>query len=379
MRVKRPYGLLLVLILCVFFSVDLRSQDGHEVHFFDPAVDDRFHIGGQGWDQASLDRPYDRLPADAENIVRSEVWSLSRQSAGIHILFSTSSPTIHVNYEVGGDMQMPHMPATGVSGLDLYRLDSLGQFIWCRGEYRFGDTVTYEFAGLTSKKKDRKTVYTYLLYLPLYNSVNQLKIGIKNGSDLMPVKYKKDLPIVVYGTSIAQGACVSRPGMAWTALLQREIGVEIVNLGFSGNGRLESELVGYLASIKPKLYVLDCLPNLVGVGRFSNEEIRKRYLQAVDRLSAANPGVPILLVQHAGYAEGLYNESAREEVDRLNGLLYDIYNGLLSEGLSNLFFLAKDEIAMCGDCTVDGTHQTDLGMGYYARAYVNKYYEIFGK
>lgn len=48
-----------------------------------------------------------------------------------------------------------------------------------------------------------------------------------------------DHPIVLYGTSIAQGACASRPGMAWGNIVSRSLEIPLINLGFSGNGKLE--------------------------------------------------------------------------------------------------------------------------------------------
>ena len=45
-------------------------------------------------------------------------------------------------------------------------------------------------------------------------------------------------PIVWYGTSIAQGGVVTRPGMAFTNIIARNLGREVLNFGFSGNGKM---------------------------------------------------------------------------------------------------------------------------------------------
>ena len=46
--------------------------------------------------------------------------------------------------------------------------------------------------------------------------------------------------MVFYGTSITQGACASRPPMdANAAILGRRLDRPVVNLGFSGNGRMD--------------------------------------------------------------------------------------------------------------------------------------------
>ena len=78
-------------------------------------------VEGQGWLPADLHSRYDRLPAKAEKIVRPPVWSLSRDSAGIAFRFNTDATTIQIRYTVGDKaIALPHMPATGVSGVDLY-------------------------------------------------------------------------------------------------------------------------------------------------------------------------------------------------------------------------------------------------------------------
>jgi len=70
---------------------------------------------------------FDRLPARAKGVVRDDVWGLSRHSAGMMVRFRTDASEIHVDYGVtSSNLAMPHMPATGVSGLDLYASDTDG-------------------------------------------------------------------------------------------------------------------------------------------------------------------------------------------------------------------------------------------------------------
>lgn len=143
---------------------------------------------------------------------------------------------------------MPHMPATGVSGVDLYMKDANGQALWCAGKYSFGDTVRYTYDNLTYRRQSDKG-NEFCLYLPLYNGVNLMEIGVPAGSHFEFAAPSKKKPVVIYGTSIAQGACASRPGMAWTNILQRKLDFPVVNLGFSGNGRLEEEFFRLLAEL----------------------------------------------------------------------------------------------------------------------------------
>ncbi|HXT58527.1 MAG TPA: SGNH/GDSL hydrolase N-terminal domain-containing protein, partial [Pirellulales bacterium] len=76
-------------------------------------------IEGQGWSDTKA--PYDRLPSKAEALVRPPVWSLSRNSAGLCARFVTDALKIHARWTLTSEnLALPHMPATGVSGLDLY-------------------------------------------------------------------------------------------------------------------------------------------------------------------------------------------------------------------------------------------------------------------
>ena len=64
---------------------------------------------------------------------------------------------------------------------------------------------------------------------------------------MKPLPVRRDKPVLVYGTSIAQGGVASRPGLAWTALLERKLDRPVINLAFSGNGRLEPEVLDLIA------------------------------------------------------------------------------------------------------------------------------------
>lgn len=102
---------------------------------------------------------------------------------------------------------MPHMPATGVSGLDLYARDDKGAWKWVANGRP--SAVTNKAALATGLPKGKRE---YLLYLPLYNGVKEVKIGVSKGATLEkapPRAAHLIQPIVYYGTSIAQGGCAS--------------------------------------------------------------------------------------------------------------------------------------------------------------------------
>lgn len=357
--------------LGLMLSIQVLAQNSQYV-WWNPQTTTFPVVEGQAWPK-ELKSPYDRLQGRAEKQVRDVVWNLSNQSAGLMIRFRANSSEIKIRYAVGGKHALPHMPATGVSGVDLYAISSDGDWRWCAGKYAFGDTITYDFKNLAPNDNYHKHGREYRLFLPLYNSVKWLEIGTPEGSEFTPLAVRPDKPIVIYGTSIAQGACASRPGMAWTSILSRKMDRPLINLGFSGNGRLEKEVVDLLGEIDAKVYVLDCLPNLIirpdsKLG-LTTEEIQKRVTSTVTALRQKRPDVPIVLAEHAGYTDEDINPQSKHYYAEVNEVLKEAFAALKSKGFQNIYLIPKEDFGQTYESTVDGTHPTDLGMLQYANGY----------
>lgn len=360
--------------LIIFSTEAVFSQEAGVYNWWNPANNDFPVIEGQAWTKETKD-PFDRLPARSESTVRNAVWELSHNTAGLLIRFKTNSSQVIIRYQVSGELALPHMPSTGVSGVDLFALNSNNNWLWCAGKYTFGDTIQYRFTGLDTTGIAKNKSLEYWLYLPLYNSVRWLEIAVQPMSLFMPLPVRTEKPIVVYGTSIAQGCCASRPGMAWTSIVGRKSGTPLINLGFSGNGKLEKEIIDLLSEVNAKLYVLDCLPNLTAPNT-SPQETKKRIIASVNQLRQKRKGIPILLVEHGGYTDGLINKGRREAYTAINQVMKKAFEELKANGLKNIFLLTKQEINLDIDCMVDGTHPTDYGMLLYAKAYEKKIREI---
>ena len=310
-----------------------------------------FGVEGKGWSETKSF--YDRLPARAENRVRSDVWNLSHDSAGMSVRFVTEATTIAARWSLRrSNLALPHMPATGVSGLDLY-VKEHGRWHWLgngRPEKQSEEKVLVQ--GLKPGRRE------YLLYLPLYNGVAELSLGVAPGAILeLPLPRPSGMkPMVFYGTSIVQGGCAARPGMAYPAILGRRFDRPTINLGFSGNALSESEVAEFMAELDPAVYVLDPLPNM------SSELVAEHFEKFVQILRAAHPVTPIVMVEHLEYADGIFVEARRERYAGANARLREIYARLVKAGQRRLFYVpAAKLIGTDGESTVDGTHPTDLG------------------
>ena len=74
---------------------------------------------------------------------------------------------------------MPHMAATGVSGLDLYVRDDEGKWRWLACALPTQQTNSLKLiSGIPDGER------TYMMFLPLYNGVATAEIGIPKGKML---------------------------------------------------------------------------------------------------------------------------------------------------------------------------------------------------
>lgn len=310
-------------------------------------------VEGKGW--ADTERFYDRLPAKARDMVPEPVWKLGRHSAGMCVRFRTDARSISVTWKVLYEsLAMNHMPATGVSGLDLYVL--------CKGGWRWlavarpsaYPTNSVLMAGTLPPGGARQ----FMLYLPLYNGTESVQIGIPPSASIAPAPTPRgrNPPIVFYGTSIMQGGCASRPGMAHAAILGRRLGRSIINLGFSGNGRMDFGMATLLGELDACAYVLDCLPNM------TVEQIHERAGHFVEMLRAVRPATPIVLVENPTYQHEHMVKLHDRASWKKNAEARTVHKALVKAGVANLHYVPGGDLyGHDWEATVDGAHATDVG------------------
>jgi hypothetical protein len=294
---------------------------------------------------------FDRLPSSAEGKVTDAVWNLSRDSAGMMARFKTSSSAISVHYKVRkSQLGMPHMPATGVSGIDLYARDNDGKWKWVQVTKPATQEVQTEIIqGLEPGVRE------YAAYLPLYNGMEFLKIGVEKGASFEGLA-PRGKPIVFYGTSITHGACASRPGMVHTNILGRKLDMPIVNLGFSGNGRMDQAVGEFLVQLDAAVFVIDCLPNM------QPADVTAKCEPLVKLLRAAKPNTPIVLVEDRRFTNDWITPKKRQFHTDNHAALRKAYDSLVAQGIEKLFYIHGD--SLYGDDTegaTDASHANDLG------------------
>lgn len=333
------------------------AEESSDVLWYDVQL---LGIEGQGWSDTKA--TFDRLPGRAEGIVRDAVWGLSRHSAGMAVRLKTDATTIHARWSLtSSGLSMPHMPATGVSGLDLYVKAKAGNWRWLAN----GRPTAFPENRVTLAQNIPEGDREYMLYLPLYNGVTSVEIGVEKSCYLERLpRPEEPKPIVFYGTSITQGGCASRPGMVHTAILGRRLDRPVINLGFSGNGKMEQEVADLLAELDVAVYVIDCLPNM------NAEEVAARTEPLVRTLRKAHPTTPILLVEDRSYSDSFLMESKRQRNESSREVFRAAYDRLVAEGVTQLAYLEGEHLlGDDGEATVDSSHPTDLGFMRMADAF----------
>lgn len=339
----------LTLILILFAAVSARAQvwhDAAQMHIFGKAVEDTY-------------APFVRFPEDINQKARKDLNYLGGDAAGLYVQFRTDSPAVHVRWSSVKKLTMSHMASVGSRGVDLYaKTDAGWRFVGsARPALDYNETTRCIVKKMDAGYKD------FRMYLSLYDGISKLEIGTEPGSEFIPVSVdKRKAPVVMYGTSILQGGCVSRPGMAFTNILGRKLDREVINLGFSGNAKLDLEIAELMARVEnPAVFVLDNVPN------DSSELILEKGEAFVKILRDAHPSVPIVFVEMAHYAHDFVSSESYADVEARNAAQHTIYERVKAAGDKNLYYVSGTGLnGSDGEATVDYVHTTDLGQSRYA-------------
>jgi hypothetical protein len=265
---------------------------------------------------------------------------------------------------------MFHMAMVGSCGFDLYTGEP-GKELFV-GFTRFAyDANEYEVTMMDPPLI--KEMRNFTLNFPLYSGIETLEIGLDPDAEIAPpAAWSSDKPLVVYGSSITQGGCASRPGMSYTAILSRHFNRPVYNFGFSGNGRGEPEVAGHLANIAdPALYLLDYEPNTIAIGG-----IKLTLTKFIDILREKHPETPVIVMSCSHLNREICAANSRDIPMKAMQEGLDFQRAEVARrqaaGDKNIYFVNGG--TLCGDIwhetTVDGTHQTDLGFYLTAKALI---------
>ncbi len=336
----------------------LKKADANGIVWFD-AQEKPFDLVGFEW--LEKDSVYRRLPVNPDWELTKSVDGLANHTAGGQVRFSTNSKKILVKVEIAGRSNMYHMPATGQSGFDLYVRDFGVQRYYKTTRFPH-DSIKYQYELYDSEESK---FHDFTINFPLYNGVKSLQIGIEQESVIQaPPAFTFAGKIVIYGTSITQGGCVSRPGMAYSNILSRKLDAQFVNLGFSGSGKGEPALANLINQISDVSFIiLDYEAN-------AGETLRKTLAPFIDILREQHPETHILIMSKIRYARHFDGSPTYKPYIELRNFQKNLVDERVNAGDSNIYFL--DGSKVLGDdyyeCAVDGVHPSDLGSARIANA-----------
>lgn len=305
-------------------------------------------------------KKYSRLPDELKDSIRSDLWSLGLHSAGLSIRFASDASEIRLKWKSLNKFNMNHMTPTGIRGLDLYVMQP--DSTWT--------TLGSARPSLSNKQsvslivKDMKPeMREYMLFLSLYDGVDSIYVGVDSAATVTMPAAALPLrrPVVMYGTSILQGACASRPGMAHTNILQRLLNREVVNLGFSGNARLDPEIAGLMATADASVYVIDCLPNCTA------QILEEKLIPFYNTLRAKRPETPIVFVESPMFPVSRFSTEVDSTLTHKNATLRRLYDSIAASD-PNVRYFEASEVLVNPEATVDNYHFTDTGFSDFAHA-----------
>ncbi len=311
------------------------------------------------------DGKYRRLPENVARSVSAGVHFLHANTAGGRVRFQTDSPYIAISARMENICKMDHFALTGSAGFDLYVKETDGERY--AGTFRpiftteDGHPVLMDLqAGYASLIGfDIPEMRELTINFPVYTDVCSLEVGLSENAVLLPPRpYRIETPVVYYGSSITQGGCASRPGMAYQEIISRRLGCDYVNLGFSGCALAEPEMRDYISGLTMSLFVLD----------YDHNADTPEYLAATHEplfraVRETHPDLPVVMMSRPKYY-------LNEEEEERRRIVTATYEHAVSGGDRNVWLLTGPELMRdCkGEGTVDGSHPTDLGFSSMAHA-----------
>ena len=319
-------------------------------------------------------KDFTRIDTSAYRFNDKVIDEFACHSTGLAVLFATDSPFIKAKWQTSPANASENMTAIAQKGLDLYiRQD--GEWVFAgvgRPQMDKGpEYASHEGTIVKSMAPGRKEC---LLYLPLYDRLDSLFIGVEDGSYMEPLENPFKYRIVVKGSSVTHGLAASRPGMSYAARFGRDNGFYCFNLGFSGKSKLQEEYARYLADIENvDAFIFDAFSNP------SAEIINENFERFVDIIREAHPDVPLIFMQ-TERRESRNFDTWREDFEAKKQAAAEKAVRERMKTDKHIYFIPSDDFL--GDehiATSDGSHPTDLGFTYMLESISPKILKILRK
>lgn len=296
---------------------------------------------------------YRRVPADVAAASSEGVDKLAGESAGGRVRFATDSPFIAIRAKFLVVGRSPRMCLTGTAGFDLYVDGELGsRFL---KEFRMPYEMEDSYEQLL--KTHGNTMRSFTINFPLHAVVESLEVGLKPGSMLGEAAPYRDIePIVFYGSSIVHGTAASRPGLSYPSIISREMNLEYLNLGFSGQAKAETVLCEWMATLPMSIFVCDYDHNAPDVQHLENT-----HYAMYEIIRRKHPDLPYIMITRPDYWTQYADQ---EKILKRRDVIMQSYLKARATGDKNVYFIDGLSFNVAPhqyDMTVDSIHPNDTG------------------
>ncbi len=305
------------------------------------------------------DQQYSRLPLNSKKKLQEicpNVLLLAKNTSGGQLHFRTTSDKLIIRAKIDSYANMSRMTAVAASGFDCYVGKNFDDLKFYNSSAFDPFNKEYEATLFTGNQKDMLVVINF----PLYSGVKELSIGVNSNADVTPIEsFIESERIVVYGTSITQGGCASRPGLSYTNILSRRLKREIFNFGFSGNAFGEIELIEILAQINPiSMFVIDYEAN-----SGTNGKLELTLVDIIKKVRQYHKETELVIISRISYLFEDMNPSLGTRREQLKEFQRNTVRKCKRDGDEHIHFIDGSEFF--GDnyheFTVDSKHPNDLG------------------
>ncbi|WP_143715713.1 SGNH/GDSL hydrolase family protein [Pedobacter heparinus] len=342
MKKKMLIGLIVAIAFCR--STRLLAQTDSIVYTNASSL----YMSGKLFNTAN---PYQRIDTAKYPTLPAPVKRLLTHSAGLAICFSSNSTSISAKWCINKPLSYSNMTTINSQGLNLY--------VQNKGKWQFAGVAkpdNKKCAQAVIVENMAKGEKKFMLYLPTYNELSSLEIGVAPGSSIKSTANVFKKRIAVYGSSVTQGASASRSGLAYPAMLSRHFGYDFINIGMSGSAKMEPAVVAMVNDVEADAYLLDCIPNA------SVQQIKDRTLNMVVAIQKAHPGKPIILLNSISREQGFVDVKMGAKVLAQNKAVDSIANILLTRHTRDFYFIdVKDFFGDDHEASTDYAHPNDLG------------------
>lgn len=356
---KRTIALLLSTLICICASAQIKWHDASELTVIGKPI--------------PTSKPFSRIDTAVYKFNSKTIDTYADYSTGLAVVLETDSRVIKARWTTGGGNAGTNMTAILCKGLDLYIMkDGMWMFAGTGNpKMKIPPYENHEASIVSDMAEGKKQC---LLYLPLFDKVDKLEIGVDEGASVAAIDNPFRHKVVVLGSSITHGASASRPGMSYPARFGRDNGLYVCNLGFSGSCKLQTEYAHYLADIKDvDVFILDAFSNPTA------DEITARFNEFVDIVRAAHPQVPMIFLQTERRETRNFSLSREAKESAKQAAAAKMVNERMKTD-KNMYFI--DSKGFLGDKhigTVDGTHPNDIGFTHMLEVITPKVKKILKK